>query len=265
MQFYSITLKVKNWSRLQSAIPAIFRVVLNAIPYKIYSLGDAGITLDFGNEIDQKLNQKVLAMHKWLQQERFAGVCELVAGYSSITILYDAFIVHQKNKVTTSVFDFVRSKLERAYAESPESAEIDGTVINVPVCYGEEFGKDLQQVSEATGISPEEVVRIHAAHEYYVFMIGFIPGFAYMGEVDQRIRVPRKEKPEMVKAGSVGIASGQTGIYPLESPGGWHIIGRTPLKLFDKEAEKPVLLSPGQRIQFQPISRKEFEQWQFPS
>ena len=215
--------------------------------------------------MDQRLNQKALAMHKWMQKETFPGICELVVGYSSITILYDAFLVNQKNKVPSSVFDFVKAKLERAYAESPESVETDKTVISVPVCYEEEFGKDLHFVSNTTGITPQEIVRIHTSKDYYVFMIGFIPGFAYMGEVDERIQVPRKEKPEMVTAGSVGIASGQTGIYPLESPGGWHIIGRTPLKLFDKHAKKPVLFSPGQHIKFHPITRKEFEQWQSPS
>jgi inhibitor of KinA len=238
--------------------------VLNAIPYKIYSLGDAGITLDLGNTIDEKLNQKVLAMHNWLQKESFPGICELVVGYSSITILYDAFLVNQKNKVQTSVFDFVKRKLESAYEGSEEGIQSDQKKITVPVCYDEEFGKDLQLVSNATGISHQEIVNIHTSKEYYVFMIGFVPGFAYMGEVDERIQLPRKEKPELVVAGSVGIASGQTGIYPLESPGGWHIIGRTPLKLFDKDAESPVLFSPGQRIQFQPITRKEFEQWQSP-
>ena len=265
MQFYSITLKVKNWGRLHSANPAIFRVVVNAIPYKIYSLGDAGITLDLGNEIDQKLNQKVLAMHKWLKKESFPGICELVVGYSSITILYDAFLVNQKNKIQSSVFEFVKAKLEKAYTEAPDLVETDQTVVNVPVCYEAEFGKDLELVSNATGTSLEEVVRIHTSREYYVFMIGFIPGFAYMGELDERIQLPRKDAPEAVTAGSVAIAGGQTGIYPLDSPGGWHVIGRTPLKLFDKEAEKPVLFSPGQRIQFQPVTRKEFEQWQSPS
>ncbi|HKP31407.1 MAG TPA: 5-oxoprolinase subunit PxpB [Chitinophagaceae bacterium] len=239
--------------------------MLNAISYKIYSLGDAGITLDLGNVIDQKLNRKVLAMHEWLQKETFPGICEIVVGYSSITILYDAFLVSQKNKVRTSVFDFVKNKLESAFNGSSEEVDASHTKVTVPVCYEDEFAHDLQFVSETTGMTPQEIVRIHTSKEYYVFMIGFIPGFAYMGELDEQIQVPRKERPEMVSAGSVGIASGQTGIYPLESPGGWHIIGRTPLKLFDKDSKRPVLFSPGQHVQFQPITRKGFEQWQSPS
>jgi len=239
--------------------------VLDAKPYQIYSLGDSAITLDLGNVIDEKKNQKVLAMQRLLQKDRFAGICELVVGYSSITILYDAYLVAQKNKFNSTVSEFISAKLEKAFNDSADTIQTDGQITTVPVCYDADFAKDLQIVSVTTGLSPQEIVRIHTSQTFYVFMIGFIPGFAYMGELDQRIQIPRKEKPEMVSAGSVGIASGQTGIYPLDSPGGWHIIGKTPMSLFNKDDEMPVKFSPGQRVQFQSITRKEFEQWQSPS
>jgi inhibitor of KinA len=132
--------------------------------------------------------------------------------------------------------------------------------VTIKVCYNEQFGSDLPFISETTHLNVEEIIDIHLSKQYRLYMIGFLPGFAYMGELDERIQVPRKQKPEAVVAGSVGIASGQTGIYPLDAPGGWHIIGRTPMKLFDPHDSNPVKLKAGQLVSFQRISLSEFEQ-----
>ena len=139
--------------------------------------------------------------------------------------------------------------------------EIDSgssVIMNIPVCYDEEFGVDLQRIVEEKKLSKDEVIRLHCGKQYRVFMLGFLPGFPYMGEVDEKIAMPRKSEPKAVAAGSVAIAGRQTGIYPLASPGGWSVIGRTPLKLFDPEKERPTLLNAGDTVEFYSISKEEF-------
>jgi inhibitor of KinA len=132
--------------------------------------------------------------------------------------------------------------------------------VPVPICYGGRFGPDLEPVSRTKGISTEELIHLHCSSAYRVYMVGFLPGFAYLGKVDPRLDMPRKAIPVPVPAGSVGIVGGQSGIYPLNSPGGWHILGRTPLKLFDPLGEIPIRLRTGDLVQFLPIGPEEFEE-----
>jgi len=230
-----------------------------ANPYEIFPLGDAALTIDLGNYISSKLNQKVLAMQDWLSTHPFEGMKELILGYSSLSVVYDPFLIQKKHKLNTSVSDFVKEKLEEAYSNTMDAMEEDGEQIVLPVCYDGDLGHDLAFIAESKNLSVEEVIEIHLSKPYRVYMMGFLPGFAYMGEVDERIQVSRKQKPENVVAGSVGIANGQTGIYPLDSPGGWQIIGRTPVKLFDSMADRPVVLKAGQLIRFQRINLTEYE------
>jgi inhibitor of KinA len=136
--------------------------------------------------------------------------------------------------------------------------EMSSPLIRIPVCYDPAFAPDMIRLSAAKKCTPEELIGLHTAATYKVYMLGFLPGFAYMGGTDERIAMPRKPQPVKVMAGSVGIAGRQTGIYPLDSPGGWHIIGRTPLRMFDPAAKKPVLLNTGDRVQFYTISKNEF-------
>ena len=232
----------------------------NARPYEIFPLGDSALTIDLGNRISSHLNQKVLGMQEWFSKHPFDGMKDLILGYSSLSILYDPFHIQKKNKLNGTASAYVREKLEEAYLRSADAAEENGEEINLPVCYDGGFGIDLAQIAESRQLTVEEVIEIHLSRVYRVYMMGFLPGFAYMGEVDQRIQVSRKQKPVKVAAGSVGIANGQTGIYPLDSPGGWQIIGRTPVRLFEADAELPVKLKAGQAIRFRRITLSEFEQ-----
>ena len=136
-------------------------------------------------------------------------------------------------------------------------------LVRIPVCYEKNYAPDMEEVAAVKNLSPAEVARIHASSEYRVYMLGFVPGFAYMAEVDERIAMPRKDEPRLqVPAGSVGITGRQTGVYPFATPGGWQLIGRTPLQLFNKEEDQPVLLKAGDRIQFYSITADEFENYQ---
>lgn len=226
---------------------------------RIFSLGDTAITIDLGNVISANLNDKVLAMQKWLQQHPFDGMKELVVAYSSLTVYYDPFIVKKKYQPSTIVCQWVEEKLQDAFRQSSIQESNSGKVHRIPVCYEEEFGIDLVQMTAQKKINKEKIVEWHTAKLYRVYMLGFMPGFPYMGEVDEQLATPRKQIPVIVEAGSVGIAGNQTGIYPFKSPGGWNIIGRTPVSLFNRNENPSVGLQPGDQVQFYAISREEFK------
>ncbi len=191
------------------------------------------------------------------------GLRDVIVTYSSLTVFYDPVEVKRKNDIPVSVFTFIQGKLEEAcrLAERLEPAA-ETAIVNIPVCYDEGFGYDLDFISMTNQLSKEEIVNLHISRVYYVYMIGFLPGFSYMAAVDDKLVIERKPNPMPVVAGSVGIAGSQTGIYPLNSPGGWQIIGRTPIKLFDEQSDPPVLLKAGNRVQFYGISREEYDNWQ---
>jgi inhibitor of KinA len=229
--------------------------------YQIYSLGDRAAVLDMGNSISETFNSKILAMQDQLRQHPFTGLKDLVAAYSSLTVLYDPFIIHKTHNLRSTAFEFVKARLEEAWPLAEPMNNAPARVVSVPVCYDPKFGYDLEEVAQAKNISTEEVVLIHSSDVYRVYMLGFLPGFAYMGKLDERLAMPRKTVPrEQVWPGSVGIAGRQTGIYPLPSPGGWQIIGRTPLKLFNPVHEPPVLLKAGDEVRFYPISLEAYNQ-----
>ncbi len=191
-------------------------------------MGDGAVTIDLGNQLSETLNGKVLAMSQWLQQNRFEGLKDIIIAYASLTLLYDPSFVKSHYQPANTVFEWVQERLVTAYRQSGPA--ILGTPVKhrIPVYYGGENGPDLASLAQARNLSPEAVVQLHIAQVYQVYMIGFLPGFSYMGTVDDQIAQPRKAKPVAVQAGSVGIAGSQTGIYPFNSPGGWNIIGRTP-------------------------------------
>jgi inhibitor of KinA len=183
---------------------------------------------------------------------------EAIPAYSSLSIHYD--IVSVKKKAgTLTAFEWIKKQVEERLEQSISMNAIHDRLVRIPVCYEKEFGMDLLRLAGAKNISVEEVVALHTANTYKVFMLGFLPGFAYMGEVNERIAMPRKPQPVNIAAGSVGIAGKQTGIYPLASPGGWQIMGRTPLKLFDSDKEEPTLFKAGDSVQFYSIDRDEYE------
>ncbi len=244
------------------------------LPYRIFPLGDAAITVDFGNVIDEQINKEVIARFHELREHPIPGMTEVVPAYSSFTVYYDILSVIRIAGNNAIAFEWMKQQLEirlqQPASEGPTGLlrrvltdryqEMNERLVKIPVCYEDEFALDIRRVAGAKNISVEELVQIHTAKIYKVYMLGFLPGFAYMGETDEKIAVPRKPQPVSIAAGSVGIAGRQTGIYPLASPGGWQIIGRTALKLFDAEKSEPTLLHAGDMVQFYSISKKEFNE-----
>lgn len=228
-------------------------------PYRIFSLGDTAITINFGNCIDEAINQKVMAGFHQLQKDPLPGMIESVPAYSSLTLYYDISFIRKTVPKEQPVFDWIKGQVEQRLAGlAPEEAGTERR-IRIPVCYDQEFAPDIQELAAMNNISVNELIQIHTARSYRVYMLGFLPGFAYLGEVDERIAMPRRAQPAMVTAGSVGIAGRQTGIYPLTSPGGWQIIGRTPKQLFDANKQEPALVKAGDIIEFYSISPDEFK------
>jgi inhibitor of KinA len=229
--------------------------------FEIFPLGDAAVTLDMGNTISESLNQKALAIQRWLLAHPFEGLKDCLVAYSSITVLYNPAVIKKYYRPAQPVFAWVAGRLREAFEKGMQIPIEKREVIRIPVCYEQPYAPDLPALAEQKQLSINEVVTIHTAGIYNVYMIGFLPGFSYMGEVSPSIAVPRKQSPTQVIAGSVGIAGSQTGIYPLNSPGGWQIIGRTPLKLFDPFVPEPVKLQAGDRVQFYAITKNEFEEY----
>jgi inhibitor of KinA len=207
--------------------------------------------------IDAAVNEKIIALHYAFSVSPFPGMIETVPAYSSLAVFYNIAIVKRHRNKEAPVHELVKERVERILANQAHSYQHNSTLIEVPVLYN---GDDLQEVAGLRNITVEELISIHTADAYRVYMIGFQPGFAYMGKLDDRIATPRRTSPRTtVPAGSVGIAGSQTGIYPLRSPGGWQLLGQTPLRIFNKEKEQPCLLKAGDMVRFVPISQQAFE------
>ena len=218
---------------------------------KIIPSGDSAILVQFGNEITEGINKRVHNLHFMLDELKIKGIIEMVPAYTDLLILYDPLQISYNG-----LGQIINEEIEKP----SKLGTIEQRLIQIPVCYYEEFGSDLAEVSEHTGLSKEEIIQIHSSSKYLVYMLGFTPGFSYLGGMDERIACPRKKIPRQnIPAGSVGIADKQTGIYPIESPGGWQLIGRTPLNLFDPNREEVFLCKAGDLLQFIPINKTEFE------
>lgn len=229
--------------------------------YRIFPLGDSAITVDFGNIIDEELNLNVLGWYQQLTNDPVEGVIEIVPAYSSLTLHYDMLAVARSIPKGQQAYNWMCEAVEKRLQEPLATHHNNGSLVKVPVCYDTFFAPDLESLAEGKGMSKEEVVHLHQSKSYRVYMLGFLPGFAYLGQVDDKLATPRKPQPVEVAAGSIGIAGHQTGIYPMVSPGGWHIIGRTPVHLFDSDKENPALLKPGDTVQFVSITLHEFENY----
>ncbi len=218
---------------------------------RIVAAGDSVLILEFEELIDPEVNARAIALARAIEAAGIAGVRDVVTTYRSVAVYFDP--------LRTS-YDTLLGRLEHE-ATHVESDDVDvRPAVEVPVCYGGDCGPDLEAVAAFARLSTDEVVGLHARGLYRVFMLGFVPGFAYMGTVDQRIAAPRHSTPRVrVPLGSVGIAGVQTGIYPAETPGGWQLIGRTPLKPFDADRAEPFLFKPGDHVKFVPIGRAEFD------
>ena len=223
---------------------------------RFFPLGDSAITVEFGNSISLPLNRRSVALADRLTREPFGGFVEAVPAYASTSIFYDVVEVRRSYPEFETAFGAVQNLLERLIGDLTILVEENPRVVKIPVLFGAEAGPDLTLVAEQSGFSTDTVIRIFTETAYRVFMLGFLPGFSYMGEVDDRIATPRKHTPRSrVARGSVGIAGKQTGIYSLESPGGWQIIGRTDVELFTPHADAPSFLRPGDEVRFVPIQK----------
>lgn len=208
-------------------------------------LGDSALLVQLGDKIDSAINQRVHALNALLIMNSIAGIIETVPAYCTLLVHYDPLIL---------TFDQVGYLVRDKLTQLDDSLNRKPRQLEVPTRYGGASGPDLETVALSKGISAADVVRIHGEREYTVHMMGFTPGFPYLGPLDERLIMPRLETPRrLVKAGSVAIAGSQTGIYPLDSPGGWHLIGWTPLTLFDPTSASPFLFAPGDSIKFIPI------------
>jgi inhibitor of KinA len=232
-------------------------------PYTIFPLGDSALTIEFGNCLDEQLNDKVLSLFQMIRSSNLPFITDLIPAYSSLTVYYDIMKIWPSKPKDKTVFELMAEAIEHLTATAHSIAPTSGELVEIPVCYEASYGPDLEMLAKEKNLEKEEVISLHQSRVYRVYMIGFLPGFAYMAEVDERISMPRKPQPrKAVAPGSVGIAGKQTGIYPLECPGGWQLIGQTPLKLFDKDRSQPVLLQAGTRVRFHSISSDEFKNYQ---
>lgn len=216
--------------------------------YKIFPLSDSAITIDFGNVIDEKINDIVMQLYHFCNKNAFVGMKEAMPAYASLTIFYDVFQVRKNYNSFESAYAFVENFLIKSYENLGEAESYVKRTIGIPVIYD---GEDLSYVADYHQISEAQVIELHTTPTYRVYMMGFLPGFAYMGGLDTRIATPRRSTPRTkVPAGSVGIAGNQTGIYPSESPGGWQLIGRTELELYTPNAAEITLLKAGDLVKF---------------
>ncbi len=216
-------------------------------------MGDRGLLLEFGDAISREANDKVRRMALALQAKAIAGIVETVPAYRSLLVIYDPLLL-----CVTAVKEALK-KIER---ELQQITFPQPKLNRIPVLYGGSYGPDLDDVARHHQIPSGEVIRLHCSLPYLIYMIGFMPGYPYMGELPEKLVTPRLKTPRLsVPAGSVAIAQRQTGIYTVESPGGWRVIGRTPERLFDPQKDPPALLQAGDQVRFYPISEKEFEAW----
>ncbi|MBD8499483.1 5-oxoprolinase subunit PxpB [Paenibacillus sp. CAU 1523] len=260
----------------------------------IVPLGDRALLVDWGGSIARHTHEKIRTFCVKLERAAISGIIELIPSYTTVTIVYDPMELRDSatgercyrydGQLTDSPFELLKGIIEgmlcsmevvmesssadcvnsniSTSATNARNATNAATIVDIPVCYGGAFGPDLLEVAEHTGLSPQEVIALHCGQSYLVYMVGFAPGFPYLGGMDERIAVPRRSSPRTaITPGSVGIGGSQTGIYPLATPGGWQLIGRTPRQLFRPHHVDPSLLKMGDIVRFYPIEPEQFAEW----
>ena len=218
--------------------------------FTITVAGDSALNLEFATVITPETSTMIRIAAQSLTEDPIEGIVELVPTFCSLMVCYDPLVVS---------FDELSARLaSKLHGLTAESAHVK-KVVQIPVCYGGEFGPDIQTVADHAGLSIAEVIELHSSRDYLIDMLGFLPGFAYLGGLDERLHTPRLSVPRTrIEAGSVGIGGAQTGVYPLPSPGGWQIIGRTPIRPYDPDRENPILYAAGEYLRFVPIEPDEY-------
>ena len=217
---------------------------------EFFPLGDCGVRIAFGSEISPAIHNAIRRFGAALDAEPIYGMTEWVCGYAVVTVYYQPWRVS---------YDALCAALRQRLGQGQSADTAAERLVEIPVCYGGAFGPDLDEVAAYCGCSAAQIIQTHTEPRYRVYFLGFLPGFAYLGGLPSSLATPRRSVPrQSVPAGAVGIAGGQTGVYPLETPGGWQIIGRTPLRLFDPERKPPSLLALGDRVKFTAISPDQF-------
>lgn len=217
---------------------------------KFLPAGDCAIVAEFGNAVDIEINKKVHALAAKISKRQIKGVTELLPTFRSLMIYY--------NPRQTSFADIKKEIVSLENIENSAGSE-KKKILKIPCCYGARFGCDLAYMENHTGLDREEIIKIHSASDYKIYMMGFLPGFVYLGGLDKRLEMPRLKTPRIkIQAGAVGIGGNQTGVYPLTSPGGWRLMGATPVDFYDPKREKPVLCAAGEYIRFVPITIGEY-------
>jgi inhibitor of KinA len=223
------------------------------------ALGDRAVLITLGESIDEATHRRVRAVTARIDADSPRGFVDRVPAFASVVVHYEPCLVEANRP---SPHDAFVAALQHILSDIRDDELPRARVVEIPVCYGGDLGPDIDDVARQHGIDAQEVIDIHVAGDYLVYMVGFMPGFAYLGGLSSRITTPRRQTPRMaVPAGTVGIGGEQTGVYPLVSPGGWNLIGRTPLKIFDITREEPALLATGDRVRFSSITRDEFRAW----
>ncbi|MGV4968529.1 5-oxoprolinase subunit PxpB [Priestia aryabhattai] len=232
----------------------------------ISPLGDSALVITFGDSIQYDIHKQIKTCKDSIELNPFPGFIECVPAFTNLTIFYNplevvAAVKKQQKKEFVSPFEVVSSIVQSKLENEQTEKELDHRTVSIPVCYGGEYGPDLEYVARHHNLTTEEVISIHSEGEYLAYMIGFAPGFPFLGGLSERIATPRRPSPRTsIPAGSVGIAGMQTGVYPISTPGGWQLIGQTPIKLFLPEQNPPSLLQAGDIIKFEPISKEEYQE-----
>lgn len=217
---------------------------------KFVPAGDSAMLINFGDCISPEINQKITLVIKLMKEQHIEGVVDIIPAFCSLLINYDLRIIN---------YDLLEKRMRQLVKIEMTGEAVTKRIVEIPVCYGGEYGPDIENVANKAGISIEEVIRIHTSKDYLIYMLGFMPGFCFLGGLEEKIHTPRLANPRIkIRAGSVGIGGAQTGIYPLDSPGGWQLLGLTPVKVYDPDREIPILYQAGDYVRFVQIDEKEF-------
>lgn len=216
----------------------------------ILTAGDSSLLVQFGDEIKPEINRKIAATVQLMREQHIEGVLDVIPAFCSLLVYYDPRVASY-NEIKTRITNLLK-------IETTAGAERK-RIFEIPVCYGGKYGPDMAFIAEHAGMTEAEVIRLHSSRDYLIYMLGFLPGFCYLGGLDERLHTPRLASPRLkIEAGSVGIGGSQTGIYPMDSPGGWQLMGMTPVKTYDPERKIPILVEAGDYIRFVPVDEEEY-------